>query len=65
MKKALANFSEGMLSKDQMKAVRGGAIYCTCSTYAGLQAGRCSGSSVAQCESYRCGSGGSPSCWQN
>ena len=60
MKSSLSSFSNAILSRDQMKRVVGGTIYCDCNTYMGMQAGKCSGSSISQCKSYSCGGGGKP-----
>ncbi len=58
MKKLLMNFADNVLSREQMKSLKGGDGY-TCYTYTtysdGQQIeneGECAGSSRSECESY-------------
>lgn len=57
MQKSILNFSENVLSRDEMKQVKGGDIYCTISINGGgyngyTDTGLCSGSTVDQCNTY-------------
>ncbi len=59
MKKALANFEGVVLSRRQMKAVKGGGITCSCDYGGGyIVSGDCSGPDVETCNSYPCSGGG-------
>lgn len=54
MKKALVKFAGSLLSKDQMKSIKGGVVYCTCN---GVTIGYPDG---ANCASVCSGGGGGP-----
>jgi len=52
MKKLVLNFANNLLSKEQMKNVKGGTIYCTITTDGVQTSGACGSSDMNDCYAY-------------
>jgi len=54
MKKINLNTLGKVLSDNEMKKIRGGGITCTCECDGYIFSGGCSGSSISECNGYKC-----------
>jgi natural product precursor len=61
MKSLIKKFAENVLAQEQLRSIKGGAVYCTYTTYGYSTGGYCSVSNTSTCNLY-CSNSGFSNC---